>query len=869
MLRIVLKDVLRSKKSLLVLACLISSIVIPFVLFLVSGSFTYAAKEENEKIYGSFDNIWYFADGTESVEQLNKYIASFGILEVLQTDYYNQEIFVGYMDTSAIDLANIYLLSGSWPSQDSELLVCNSLLYKNGYGYDVGAVLSINGKDYTVSGIINDYYSLWNKGNNQDTICFPNILIWESGEDSGMNILQKHLLLKNRIPFPKEVYSKNSHLIFNSNRIEYDTSRKYAIPSFVILLTSFCSALLSIYIFAYYIEKELPKLAIYRCLGLTQTEAFFYFAVKILILLVAAIPLGFILGYALSAASISIFNYFLGTESRLVFSFTYFALSALICIATTIVSLAISAYKFHRLPPLEQFKKHEDIRSSRHFNVVKTSKKITPLSLAWIELYTHRRKSASAILMISCSLALFSMLSLYMDIYNARVRDVPGRMPLTFDYEFLSDEKASGMSYIDSSGNLMQLNDILFDASVVHIPVHDTLFPNDILNDLCNNSEVNAVNTYYEVNDLYLESAPIETDNKYLSGYPFDGELSPLLKTFFSITSPTRGIQYFSYSEEDLLQMNSYVIAGEINIEKIRRGEEVILMAPMYELKELPGGYTEQSFLSLDDYDGKSNQYKDDAYTVGDTLDFIQINCVDKDFSGYVHESQIGRYLECNRYSVKIGAIIYQRIGWFDRMSQMPTAYTLIGLNQSIANLNLHPTTTRVQVFLKSTASYLKFNSLIQYCANELDDFSFRNNAAEMDGYKKYQLIISSICYVLNTITASVVIGISLLEEWIACQHNRKYYALLRINGLTNYGLQRIFLIRSVIITFGGLVGGTIIFYGLVVVMYGGLSAIVAYVNLYRISIIALLFTTVLTCMPFIINYYEKKKSIAFVLNND
>lgn len=586
-----------------------------------------------------------------------------------------------------------------------------------------------------------------------------------------------------------------------------------------------------------------------------------------MIIFAVAVPLGFFLGYTVSIASISIFNFLLVTAIELVFSTTYFVASVLICFATTVVSLVISAYKLHSLSPLDQIKNYGDMCSNKHFIDTKTSKKITLFRLVKIELDTHRRKSVFAILMISCSLALFAMLSLYMDIYNARVRDVPGRMPLTFDYEFLSTEKNWGMSYIDSSGNLTSLNDISLDTSMVYIPAHDTVFPYSILHDLCNNSEVSAVRTYYEVNDLYLENAPSEIDNKYVGGYPLDGELSQSLKSAFSITSPTRGIQYYGYSEEELLQMEPYVIAGEINIEKIRSGEEVVLMAPMYELNS-SDGYTIQSFLSSDDYNGKANQYKDDFYAVGDTIDFFQINCVDKDFFGYVSEQQIGRYLECNSHSVKIGAIIYERIAWFDRMSQMPTAYTLIGLNESITNLNLYPTTTRIQIFLKSTASYLQFDSLIQYYASEMEGFSFRNNAAEMDGYKKYQLIVSAICYALKAITALVVIGISLLEEWITFQHNRKYYVLLRINGLTNYGLLGVFMIRSTIVSFLGLSGSAIIFYIFIVGMYGGLGAITNYVNLYGILFVALLFTTVLMCLPIIINYHEKKEPIAKILGD-
>lgn len=867
MFKIAWKDILHSKNNLLVLICLIISLIIPMVMFFISMSFMYAAERENERIFGSFDNVLYFADCVDDIQELDYFLSSIGTIEVLQTDFYGEGVNIGYVDETAIDLANIYILSGSWPSENSEIIVCNSLVYKNEAFYDIGSIITINGHDYTVSGIVNDYYTLWNKSENHGELTLPNILLCESSDTYGLSVLQKHLLLENSVPFPQNVYSDFSTLVFNSNRTENDTSGNYAIPSFVFILTSCCTVMLTVYVLSYYIEKEKQKLAILRCLGLTRTESFLYFAVKTFMLLLAAIPLGLILGYGVSIAAITVFNYLLDSEITLVYSLTHLAISVLICVVTTMVSIIASAYKLRNLSPLDQLSACGTLPSSK-FKITTVSKKIRLLRLVRIEFHAYSNKAISAILMISFSLALFVMLSLYLDVYNARIREVPGQMPLTFDYEFLSDEKALETSYIDSSGNLVSLNKISFDGSVIYVPAHDITFPDKVLDALSNNPDVSTVNAYLEVNDLYLENSPSEADNEYLLGYPLDGELSQVLKSAFDVTSLTRGIQFFGFAEDELLQMDPYVIAGDINIEKIRSGEEIILMVPMYEIEQLAEGYTKQSFLKIDDYNEKENQHKDEFYSVGDTISFLQINCLKNGFSGYINEALIEQYLVCNRYSVKVGAIVCERIGWFDRMSQMPTAYTLIGLNESISNLNLHPTTSRIQIFLKSTTSYLEFDPVMRYYANGIEGFSFRNNAAEMDGYKKFQIIISAVCYTLNTLAMLVVIAITLIEEWVAFQQNKRYYMLLRLNGLTNGELLKIFITRSAVITLLGLCGGTIITTVLINNLYGNVGIITDYVNVMQIVSIVLSFMTVLICTPILIYSFEKKKPIAHLLSD-
>lgn len=103
------------------------------------------------------------------------------------------------------------------------------------------------------------------------------------------------------------------------------------------------------------------------------------------------------------------------------------------------------------------------------------------------------------------------------------------------------------------------------------------------------------VNEYLDSNELYLLDAPSAEEDPYNSCYMNDAEMNASLKDLFNITLPTRSVQYLGYSEEELKSMEQYVMSGSINVEKIRSGEEVILMVPTYEFVQMDG-YSQQNF---------------------------------------------------------------------------------------------------------------------------------------------------------------------------------------------------------------------------------------------------------------------------------
>lgn len=539
------------------------------------------------------------------------------------------------------------------------------------------------------------------------------------------------------------------------------------------------------------------------------------------------------------------------------------AISIILCLITVVFSTIIASREIKKVSPMDLYRDLQNKTINK--NLSSKTKKNSIFRLAFLELKLHLKESIIIIVLVSFSLALFTTLSLYMSVYSSRVSDVQGRMPLTFDYEFLTEQYIADISYVDENGQVVHLKNIPDDTSVYYLMDHNKIIPNDLIEEISENSSVEFVNKYLEVNDLFLLNSPTENENEYLMAYFNDEILPDELYSNFNINSNVRGIQYFGYSEEELLDMESYVVEGTIDIEKIRSGEEVILMAPMYEFEQYDG-YSEQHFITQDEYLEKENQYKDCIYSVGDSISFIQFSSADKELKGYLNLEQVTNKLEYKTYTVKIGAIIYERIAWFDNLSQPPTAYTLIGLNESISNLNVLPTVSRIQIFLKNTTTFKEFDPIIQYYQNELIDYSFRNNAAEMQDFKEFKTIINTLCYSLIAIICLVVISILFIEDRITLYRNRKFYALLRLNGLNYSGLKRMLIFRAATVAAIGILLSFIISSLIMYILFGGISEAFRYIDIVEVILpIIILFITIIFSPLLSIRQLNKKTVIQLI----
>ena len=411
-------------------------------------------------------------------------------------------------------------------------------------------------------------------------------------------------------------------------------------------------------------------------------------------------------------------------------------------------------------------------------------------------------------------------------------------MPLNFDYEFLTNQSVTGTAFVDDSGNLNYVQAVPNDDATFFMPDYRKTISSEIIEQLNANPKVKKVDQYLEANELYLLNAPSPLENAYLSHYENDASLPDSIKKIFNVSSDTRSIQFFGYPEKELKDMEQYVSSGTIHIDKIQSGEEVILMVPIYEFTQKEE-YSQKSFLTPEEYEGKENQFKDSYYSVGDTIHFIQLDV-----------------------EVKIGAIIYQRISWFDTLSVPPMAYALIGANESLQSLSIAPTHSRLRVTLRESIPYQDFEPEIQYYAGLLKGFDFRNNAAEQEEFRELQIILKVLYQTLVGMMALVIIIILMIEERIELFSKRKYYALLRLNGLSLPRLRGLIALKSVYSALCGILLSIPAVYATIQIVFGKMDDIATFINPLEILCSFLLVFVVTLCTSVTSIRYLKKHGI-------
>lgn len=831
------KEIRREKSAKIVLLAISFSFLVTVLMFIVSGTFIKNVQKQTEDIYGYFDHILYHAEQNTdnlsfSQKKISKkyqpYVKRIGTITLFDYEENQKNIIFGYADQNAKTLGNIHLLKGSFPKKEKDIVVCNSLAYAKHWNNKVGKSIEILGQKYYLSGIINDYSVAWNHPKDEAGI-FPTILVSKSNTSLQNKELvnTRHLLIENEKNFQEKIYQKHKNLISNENKKTQDTSGRYEIPTFLIVLMIGCEVLLDLYVFSYYLEAMREKLSILRCLGMTKTECFVYIGKKVIVLFALGGILGSLIGTAGAKFILWIFSKVTGTVLVLsiiskyyIFSFGFVAIAA-------IVAWVFMIRKIRYLSPMELFRKSDQKIKFR--SKPKKVKKMTIIQLSIRYFKVRIRKLVMIVLMIAVTITLFLSVNLYVTQYQAQFGAVDGKMSEDYDYEFLTNQELTDTAYTDKKGSQIKLYAVPNEDSIFHLPDYTKIVPDKLINNMKKNKDIQSVKSYLEVNDLYLLNAPEESENPYVSTYMNDRILDDCIAKQFSISNNTRGIQFFGFSKSELEKMKQSLSDGAIHMDKILSGEEVLLMVPSYEVEEDGDGGMMQTFLSKGQYQGKKNQYKDQKYSVGNTLDFVQITSKDSQLKGYINEQQAKSNLKCTKYQVKIGGIIRQRINWFTNSVQPPTAYTIIGLNQTIHNMKILPTSSRIQIFLKKSTSYEQFDPQIQEYQNQLTGFDYDNHAAKMKEYRQFLMFIQALGMTLITLTAVVTMVIILIEERVYMMEKQESYQLLHILGLPYGKIGVVIFLQSVYSGMIGILLSIPLSYAVIQAVFGGITGIKEY----------------------------------------
>ena len=144
-----------------------------------------------KKVYGAYSGIIYDADSekinlnAEKIKNSNSGIV-YGANKVISEN--DKDIYIGYIDSNAMELCSISLKEGRLPESDNEIAIENNTYERLFLTAQVGekVIISVIEKEYTLVGILNDYVSNWQRydSSKKSELFPPPSLLSTKNEDS-------------------------------------------------------------------------------------------------------------------------------------------------------------------------------------------------------------------------------------------------------------------------------------------------------------------------------------------------------------------------------------------------------------------------------------------------------------------------------------------------------------------------------------------------------------------------------------------------------------------------------------------------------------------------------------------------------------
>ena len=200
-----------------------------------------------KKVYGAYSGIIYDADSekinlnAEKIKNSNSGIV-YGANKVISEN--DKDIYIGYIDSNAMELCSISLKEGRLPESDNEIAIENNTYERLFLTAQVGekVIISVNEngnaieKEYTLVGILNDYVSNWQRydSSKKSELFPPPSLLSTKNEDSikYANVICADSSIKNVVvnDFSRILETADIRQIFCNGGKSYSLYHKYCEP---------------------------------------------------------------------------------------------------------------------------------------------------------------------------------------------------------------------------------------------------------------------------------------------------------------------------------------------------------------------------------------------------------------------------------------------------------------------------------------------------------------------------------------------------------------------------------------------------------------------------------------------------------------
>lgn len=432
-----------------------------------------------------------------------------------------------------------------------------------------------------------------------------------------------------------------------------------AVVLVVVLL--FASAIGIINAFNTNLKDRKKQIGLLRTVGATRQQIIHIYGREAFIISLICTPVSVVISYFLVKLVVKL----LGEEFIFVPNILVLLLSGVVSIIFVMLAACIPLLSASRISPMQSIRNIELTRKMKYKKIKSKKSFNTPSLLAKRSLVFHRGKRIIVsffligTIILSCygfSYLNYSADSLYQPEYDYELSD-----NASVFYSSLYNIKDMGGGF-----NENQKRDILLSPYVEKV-MGSKKCKALIMTDAF--TEYEKIVSYYFCWDVFTgdfwdeegHALEITKDNfdEMLTSEFSEDYLE--LKNHFSINKDFYSIDLTSIDASNLELLNSSVIDGKIDINKINSGEEVILIAPQkvglkFDLDDRHGA--SQELDRDDDFDSKKNEYVKTAeceYKAGDYIDMSVI-------TGKMLSDEEGdygiEYTDKKDHKVKIGAII-------------------------------------------------------------------------------------------------------------------------------------------------------------------------------------------------------------------
>lgn len=502
MARLTIKEILNNKKTFAL--CFISVLLSCILLFTVGLAFSTIRQNQINSIidnFGDFHAVIHHAKVSEKNNLENDIVKKYYYIYQIEDNLY------GISDNFDMKI------EGSIPTNNTEVLIDS--IYADSLKLKIGSTLNLNGKDYKVVGI-------YQKGLLNFTL--DNIILTKDVEVDNYAMFFVYLNSYNDMNLDLDLLISKFEIASierNEALISYfDKSDDSPENQVYMLLTMFiCLILCFIIFFIIYnafsisVNEKKKKYAMYKSIGATPKQILYSVFLESLIVLVIAIPLGFLLSLGFVSLILLIINTMLEGIATNIYTLEIYPLFILISLIFILISTLFATFSVARMA--SRINIIDEVRQNKKFKYRKSNvliKKLLGIECLISANNVTRDRAKYRITTISVVIGIILFLVattlLSISLYNINKYKYEEYINVNFRPDDLKNTTKEEI--INNIKNLESVDNIVYYTDSIYKFETDNNFNNIIDNYLIytyiDEDNYNKINDYYKIDNLLVNT---------------------------------------------------------------------------------------------------------------------------------------------------------------------------------------------------------------------------------------------------------------------------------------------------------------------------------------------------------------------------